>query len=300
MPKLRKNLIFWFLLFWVAIPVSAANSASSHYKKKVMVKHFENPLGWTEDYNPGAILSDKLKSAFWKQNDYHLIEFDPKTQTISPAQFIVQGKILTFNVDPNRSMKDKSSSSAEVGIELEVVSGKTWKPLIKEKFWSSSNGANRQNFGRIASMEPKEVKIENAGLARVMSNLVWQVTAYINNVVKELPFEAMIIMVEKAEDTDNEIVTISAGTNQGIKIRDKFDVFSLNTSFNDPITKQSLGEKWVRQGVIKIKTVSEHFSEGEVIGGGDFKKEYWVKTHGISVSGRKTPWWQFHTLAPLR
>ncbi len=296
MVKTVKNSIFWFLLFWIAIPAGLANAANSHYKKKIMVKHFDNPLGWTEDYNPGAIFSDKLKRAFWGQGGYHLIEFDPKTQPISPAQFIVQGKILTFNVDPNRSLENQSSSSAEIGIEVEVVSGKTWKPLIKQKFWSSSTGASRKNFGRLAIREPKEVKIENAGLARAMANLVWQVTAHVNDIVKEIPFEAMIIDV----DGDNEMVTISAGANQGIKILDKFHVFSLNASFTDPITKQSLGEKWVRQGVIKVKTVSEHFAEAEVIGGGDFKRKYWVKSHGLSLSDRKKPWWQFHSLTPIK
>jgi len=261
-----------------------------------MIKHFDNPLGWTEDYNPGAILSDKLKSSFWKLDGYHLIEFDPKTQPVSPAQFIIQGKILTFNVNPNRAMDDKSSTSAEVGIELEVVSGKTWKPLIKEKFWSSSSGGGRKNFGRLAKMEPNEVKIENQGVARAMGNLVMQVTSYVNDVVKDLPFEAMVIAVDK----DNDAVMISAGSMQGVKVRDRFHVFSLDSGFMDPITKQSLGEKWVRQGVIKIKNVNEHFSEAQIVGGGDFKQEYWVKPRNHFSSERKTPWWQFHTLAPIQ
>jgi hypothetical protein len=296
MPKLSKNLIIWFLFLWIVMPIRLAYSADSHYKKKVMVKHFDNPLGWTDDYNPGAILSDKLKSAFWKLDGYHLIEFDPKTQPVSPAQFIIQGKILTFNVDPSRAMGDKSSTSAEVGIELEVVSGKTWKPLIKEKFWSSSSGGGRKNFGRLATMEPKSVKIENQGVARAMGNLVMQVTSYVNDVVQDLPFEAMVIAVDK----DNEAVMISAGSMQGVKVRDRFHVFSLDSGFMDPITKQSLGEKWVRQGVIKIKNVNEHFSEAQIIGGGDFKQEYWVKPRDHYSSERKTPWWQFHTLAPIQ
>jgi hypothetical protein len=297
MAKLRKNLIFWFLLFWVVIPIELVYSADSLYKKKVMIKHFDNPLGWTEEYNPGAILSDKLKSAFWKMDGYHLIEFDPKTQPVSPAQFIIQGKILTFDVNPNHTMGDKLSTSAEVGIELEVVSGKTWKPLIKEKFWTSSSGGGRKNFGKLAMMEePKGVKIDNEGVARAMGNLVTQVAGYVNEIVKNLPFEAMIIAVDK----ENEAVMISAGSTQGIKVRDRFHVFSLDSGFMDPITKQSLGEKWVRQGVIKIKNVNEHFSEAEIIGGGDFKQEYWVKPRGTSFSGRKTPWWQFHALTPIQ
>jgi hypothetical protein len=296
MPKLSKNLFFWFFLLWIVIPIEMVYSADSHYKKKVMVKHFDNPLGWTEEYNPGAILSDKLKNAFWKLDGYHLIEFDPKTQPVSPAQFIIQGKILTFNVDPNRAMGDKSSSSAEVGVELEVVSGKTWKPLIKEKFWTSSTGGGRKNFGKLAKMEPKEVKIENQGVARAMGNLVMQVTSYVNDVVRDLPFEAMIIGVDK----ENDAVMISAGSTQGVKIRDRFHVYSLDTAFMDPITKQSLGEKWVRQGVIKIKNVNEHFSEAEIIGGEDFKQEYWVKPKDNFGSNRKNPWWQFHSLTPIQ
>ncbi len=290
MVKFGKNLIYWFLLFWVVMPIGLANAADTSYKKKITVKHFDNPLGWTDEYNPGAILSDKLKRAFWNQGGYHLIEFDQKTQPVSPAQFIIQGKILTFNVNPNRAMADKSSSSAEVGVELEVISGKTWKPLVKEKFWSSSSGGGRKNFGKLAMMEPKEVKIENAGVARAMGNLVWQVAGFVNEVVKDLPFEAMIIGV----DEENEAVMISAGSKQGIKIQDKFHVFSLDSGFMDPITKQSLGEKWVRQGVVKVKSVNDHFSEAEIIGGGEFKKEYWVKSHGNSSSARKKPWWQFH------
>jgi len=294
MPKLRKNLIFWFLLLWIVIPIELVYATG--YKKKVMVKHFDNPLGWTEDYNPGAILSDKLKSAFWRLDGYHLIEFDPKTQPVSPAQFIIQGKILTFNVDPNKTMDDKTSTSAEVGIELEVVSGKTWKPLLKEKFWSSSSGGGRKNFGKLAMMESKDVKIENHGVARAMGNLVMQVANYVNNVVKDLPFEAMVISVDK----ENDAVMISAGSMQGVKIRDRFHVYSLDSGFMDPITKQNLGEKWVRQGVIKVKNVNEQFSEAEIIGGEDFKQEYWVKPKDNLGSGRKAPWWQFHTLTPIQ
>lgn len=296
MPRLRKNLIFWFLFLWVVIPIELAYSADSHYKKKVMVKNFDNPLGWIEEYNPGVILSDKLKSTFLRLDSYHLIEFDPKTQPVSPAQFIIQGKILTFNIDPNRSMDDKSSTSTEVGVELEVVSGKTWKPLVKEKFWSSSSRGGRKNFGKLATMEPKDVKIENQGVARAMGNLVMQVTSYVNDVVRDLPFEAMIIGVDK----ENDAVMISAGSIQGVKIRDRFHVYSLDTAFMDPITKQSLGEKWVRQGVIKIKSVNEHFSEAEIIGGEDFKQEYWVKSKDNLGSGRKTPWWPFHSLRPIQ
>jgi hypothetical protein len=296
MAKLRKNLIFWFLLFWVFIPIELVYSADSLYKKKVMIKHFDNPLGWTEEYNPGAILSDKLKSTFWNLDSYHLIEFDPKTQPVSPAQFIIQGKILTFNIYPNKAMGEKNSTLAEVGIELEVVSGKTWKSLVKEKFWSSSSGGSRKNFSRLATLEPKEVKIDNHGVARAMGNLVMQVTGYINDVVKDLPFEAMIIGV----DEENEAVMISAGSTQGVKVRDRFYVYSFDSGFMDPITKQSLGEKWVRQGVIKIKNVNEYFSEAEIIGGEDFKQEYWVKPRDPSFSGRKTPWWQFHNLAPIQ
>jgi hypothetical protein len=193
-------------------------------------------------------------------------------------------------------MEGNNEPSAEIGIELEVVCGGTWKPLVKENFCSNIANTKRKNFRKLASMDPKEATIQDCGVAQKVGFLVWHVAGYVNEVVQSLPFEAMIIGL----DEENGAVMINAGSKQGAKIRDKFSVYSLDSSFIDSVTQQSLGEKWVKQGVVKIKVVNEHFAEATIIAGGDLKKENWVKPKNSNLlSTKKKPWWQFYTLESL-
>ena len=143
---LSKKLTFWFLLFCIATSMEQTNATETLYKKKIIVKHFQNPLGWAEEYNVGTILSDKLKSVFGNMKVFHLLEFDPQTQTVSPAQFIIQGRILKFNFNANEKLGDNFLASKEVSIMLEVINGKTGTPLIKERFQPSSSKRIRKKF----------------------------------------------------------------------------------------------------------------------------------------------------------
>jgi hypothetical protein len=56
----------------------------------------------------------------------------------------------------------------------------------------------------------------------------------------------------------------------GVKVQDVFTVFSVEPSFNDPVDKIDLGEKYTRKGIIKISEVQGRFSKAHILVGVDF------------------------------
>ena len=75
-----------------------------------------------------------------------------------------------------------------------------------------------------------------------------------------MPLVGDLILVEN----ENKSALINLGKANGIRVQDVFTVFSMKTSFTDPLNQTDLGDKYTRKGIIKIIEVQDRFSRAQI------------------------------------
>ena len=100
--------------------------------------------------------------------------------------------------------------------------------------------------------------------------------------------------MDKIENKWVESVLINAGSNNGIKFRDRFYVYSFEPGYTDPVTQYSLGEKIKRIGVVWVMVIEDRFCWAIVEAGKGFKTKQIIRPYKKEQRfDQPTPWWAF-------
>ena len=88
---------------------------------------------------------------------------------------------------------------------------------------------------------------------------------FIVQTLNNVPLVGDLILV----GNENKIALINLGKANGIMVQDVFTVFSMRSSFTDPLNQTDLGDQYTRKGIIKIMEVQGRFSRAEIMVGQD-------------------------------
>lgn len=248
---------------WVVFPtvvlclLLAYGTGWAAFKKQIQVQPLAKPWNFSGDYDPGALISNRIKSSL-KNVDYALLVESDK----NPAQLILKGRILKFIPDIPRVGSDSVSiesfkEQAEVAVEIDIVSGSTGRILASGKFQATSMD------GTAPFSLPE---ISNASIGIALENLIVESIAFVLHELRNIPLEARIISI----DENSEEVLINVGRANGIEPSDDFAVLSVSENYIDPVNESDLGERYIHKGVIRIKSVNEGFSKGVIMAGDNF------------------------------
>ncbi len=186
------------------------------------------------------------------------------------GQYKVRGNILLFNPDINPLRKGFSKKEARfhkeratVKASIELVNLHTGRLLAKKIFTANSNsGSKTFNLSSENNMhKTSDLKYFSSGLA--MIKLEGQVQEFVYKILDKLPLEGDLIAVNQV----NNSATINLGKTNGIRVRDMFNVYSVQTSFEDPVDNVDLGDMYIRKGVLKINEVQGRFSKAKILVG---------------------------------
>ena len=95
------------------------------------------------------------------------------------------------------------------------------------------------------------------GLA--LSSITKEIVEFVKDSISSSSLEGEIISINK------EDVLINIGQQNGVKVGDRFRVFSLGLSLADPLTDVDLGDIYVKMGVIRIVETMLGFSKAMII-----------------------------------
>ncbi|MGA2186564.1 MAG: CsgG/HfaB family protein [Bryobacteraceae bacterium] len=93
-----------------------------------------------------------------------------------------------------------------------------------------------------------------------------QLAAIMNSKVPGLPKKQMDIEARVA-DVSGNVVTLAAGSNDGIQVGDRFEVFHILSEIKDPVSGEILDSKVEKAGDLVITSVRERIAFGQYSGG---------------------------------
>ena len=190
------------------------------------------------------------------------------------SQYKIRGDILIFDPDTNPLKKGHTAKEAKfhreralIQANIELVNLHTGRLLVKKIFTTSSDtGRKIFNLNLTEDTDYRSDKFKSHSIGKALWQLNDQVQMFIYKTLNGVPLEGDLIWV----DHKNNSAIINLGKANGIKVRDVFTVFSVEPSFNDPVDKVDLGERYTRKGIIKISEVQGRFSKAQILAGVDF------------------------------
>ena len=190
------------------------------------------------------------------------------------SQDKIRGDILIFDPNTNPLKKGHTAKEAKfhreralIQANIELVNLHTGRLLVKKIFTTSSDtGRKIFNLNLTEDTDYKSDKFKSHSIGKALWQLNDQVQIFIYKTLNGVPLEGDLIWV----DQKNNSAIINLGKANGIKVRDVFTVFSVEPSFNDPVDKVDLGERYTRKGIIKISEVQGRFSKAQILAGVDF------------------------------
>ena len=190
------------------------------------------------------------------------------------SQYKIRGDILIFDPDTNPLKKGHTAKEAKfhrerafIQANIELVNLHTGR-LLAKKIFTASSGTGRKifNLNLTEDTDYRSDKFKSHSIGKALWQLNDQVQMFIYKTLNGVPLEGDLIWV----DHKNNSAIINLGKANGIKVRDVFTVFSVEPSFNDPVDKVDLGERYTRKGIIKISEVQGRFSKAQILAGVDF------------------------------
>ena len=109
------------------------------------------------------------------------------------------------------------------------------------------------------------LEFNSSSIGKAFWNLNNSVKVFVVHVLDNVPLVGDLILVENK----NKIALINLGKANGIELQDVFTVFSMRTSFADPLNQTDLGDQYTRKGIIKIMEVQGRFSRAKIVVGQD-------------------------------
>ena len=298
-----KSYLIFFLAF--SLLLFSESNVEAKFIKKITVEPFSNPVDWEKSFKPGKFFSLMLENSLTDSGFFQMVPFkeieanvinklksqignkekkEEKTNkdtqrnvtsftslTNTPlSQYKVRGNILIFDPDTNPLKKGHTKKEARfhkeqasVQISIELVNLHTGRLLAKKIFTAHSNTGRKTFDLNSENINYKTNDLKNFSSGKVMLKLQGQIQKFIYNVLDRLPLEGDLILV----DNSNNSATINLGKTNGIMVRDIFHVYSVQSSFDDPIDKVDLGDMYIRKGVIKIREVQGRFSRAKILVG---------------------------------
>jgi hypothetical protein len=223
--------------------------------------------------------------------------------------FEIRGQVVKFDPgNKNVAMMDKSKTSnteqAELEVMLQLVQNKTGRVVYKQKFRTFSNTGRRPFSKELDLNLAREGGLDSSSMNLALSFLTREMLSFVNNTISKDPLEGEIIAIK------NEDVLINIGSQNGVRVGDRFRVHSVGLKLNDPLTESDLGDIYVKMGVIQVLESMLGFSKAKIIVGKDFRLGNLVRSfkqfggsnqqfsagEALSESEDPVPWWSFHDI----
>ena len=216
----------------------------------------------------------------------------------------IKGQIIKFDVgnfDTSMEISEKRDTpgpeNAELEIKIQLVQNKTGR-IVKEKKFRAVSNSGKRPFSEDIDLSSTEIlnqKPSSMGLA--LSSLTKEIVKFVKNTISSYSLEGEIISINK------ENILINIGQQNGVKVGDRFRVFSLGLSLADPLTNVDLGDIYVKMGVIRIVETMFGFSKGMITTGEEFFQGNLVKSFKTiknsnnefisDAANDEIPWWEF-------
>lgn len=288
------------------------NNAEADLKKKVMVEPIQNPPNWTESFDPGSLITEKIINTLKEGDNYRLIAkanmvppevtaeketsetMKPKdgqalTKEMRPvAQVSIRGRLLAVksNEQPTgvgKGKKEFIERSTEIEAEISLLNTMSGKVIAVKKIIKKAKIEKR----RFELMD--EPAFHDSTFERTMKSLVKDTSEFLTQELKSLPFEANIIWID---DKKNEVI-INAGANDGVRELDLLTVHLGPSQERDPRTQADLGDK-LQLGVIKTDNVQGDLSRAQILAGATLKTGNLVRMKQVYGYSDKASWREFH------
>ncbi len=290
----------------ITLILISENNADARYIKKLSLETFSEPVKWEKPFKPGMIFTDMLKNSLAVLGKYQIVQLkslddadDKKIQVsnevdgeeeninntrqklinLTPSkskplsQYKISGAILLFESDTNPLQEGHTTKqakfhreSAYIQANVEIVNLHTGRLLAKKIFTQNSNTGRKTFDLNLPNSDYKSNKFKSHSSGIALWLLNSQVTTFIYKILNSLPLEGDLIAV----DYKNNSAIINLGKINGVKVQDLFTVFSVESSFNDPVDKVDLGDNYNRKGILKIREVQGRFSKAQIVTGIDF------------------------------
>ena len=175
------------------------------------------------------------------------------------------------------------NENAEIEVEINLIKSHSKKIIASKKIKYSSSD------GRAPYINPEEAgtidneMIGNSSMGLALLNLRRNAASFIVETLKLYPLDGEIISVDESK----EEAVINLGRINGVKVRDLFSVFSVESHFVDPLNQMDLGEKLNRKGVVKVREVQENFSRVVIMAGKGFASGDLVRSKKIQALSNK-------------
>ena len=223
---------------------------------------------------------------------------------LKSSLYIIKGQIIKFDtgkldasIKNSEKRDDLGPENAELEIKIQLVQNKTGR-IVKEKKFRKISKSGKRPFSEdidLASSEIFNQKPSSMGLA--LSSITKEIVEFVKYSISSSYLEGEIISINK------EDVLINIGQQNGVKVGDRFRVFSLGLSLADPLTEVDLGDIYVKMGVIRIVETMLGFSKAMVTTGEKFFQGNLVKSFKTiknsnnefisDVVKDEIPWWEF-------
>ena len=286
--------------------LTLGGNADARFLKKLSVEPFSDPVNWEKPFKPGLFYSLMLEDSLANSGIFEMMELkkiEPKkeqkpessneenknkivekdfqekmtrlqsSKKMSLSQYKIRGDILIFNPDTNPLKEGYSAKEAKfhrerafIQANIELVNSHTGRLFAKKMFIASSNtGRKIFNLNLTKDTDYRLDKFDSYSIGKALRQLNDQVEMFIYQTLNGVPLEGDLIWIDK----NNDSAIINLGEANGIKVRDVFTVFSVEPSFNDPVAKVDLGDKYTRKGILKINEVQGRFSKAKILVGAD-------------------------------
>jgi hypothetical protein len=234
-----------------------------------IVKKLKN----NKEQKPGDSNKENEKEETKKDIQAKMISLT-SSKSMPLSQYKIRGDILIFDPDTNPLKKSHTAKEAKfhqerafIQANIELVNLHTGR-LLAKKIFTASSGTGRKifNLNLTEDTDYRSDKFKSHSIGRALWQLNDQVQMFIYKTLNAVPLEGDLILV----DHKNNSAIINLGKANGVKVRDVFTVFSVEPSFNDPVVKVDLGDRYSRKGIIKVSEVQGRFSKAQILAGVDF------------------------------
>lgn len=255
--------------------ISEPTDETRTLKRKVAIARFSNETSYAKglfyDKNNDPmgkqavdILSTKLASSgkfiLLERQDYQLIKDElniANNDTFQEigADYLIIGSITEFgrkNVGESKVFSRSKTQIVEAGISIRLIDVSTGQIIYSEESKGQAETSNKTTLG-LGKRTDYDSSLSDKAISAAISQLVENI---INNCLNR-PWKSYFLSY------DQDGVIISGGESQGIKLGDRFDVFSKGRKVKNPQTGMFIELPGKRVGQITIDYSGGESSENE-------------------------------------
>ncbi len=287
------------------------SSACADLKIKIVVQPFANHSAYQGSLEIEKFFSKLVRDELKASQIFQIVRYDvgdvkqsSGSDSTSPkfsGQAAIEGKILKFvpNAvvpDPKNPSEEAFAESAEFKVELKIFHSRNGRLISREVL----EAVNSDGDIFFAAADGHPGVIMKTSIGKAMVEAARKTLTVIQPLVDKITFETRVLSV----DMEENMVRISAGTDDGIGLLDVFRIYEIDSKMEDPWSGEPLGEIQIPLGAVKIKRVFEKVSEGYIVAGDKFKPgnlarlkwNNYVRGSGKIISGKRRalPWWDFY------